>query len=78
MIKFIVAEEKQEKQLTLRDVKEDQFFVDSEGRLSQKVGENSFNTIADYDGEPLACETYFWNSDMLIKRILPKVKRIEF
>ena len=79
MIKFIVSEEKQEKQLSLRDVDEDQFFVDDEGRLCQKVGENSYNTIADYDGEPVACETYFCNFfDTPIKRVLPKVTRIEF
>ncbi len=78
MIKFIVAEEKQEKKLTLRDVKEDQFFVDSDGRLCQKVCDEGYNSIADYSGEPVACETNFCNSDTPIKRVLPKVTRIEF
>ncbi len=78
MIKFIVAEEKQEKQLTLDDVKEDQFFVNDEGRLCQKVDKDSYNTIADYSGEPVACETNFCNSDTPIIRVLRKVTRIEF
>ena len=78
MIKFIVAEEKQEKQLTLADVKEDQFFVNDEGRLCQKVGKNMYNAIADDNGEPVACETTCCGYDMPIVRILPKIKRIEF
>jgi hypothetical protein len=78
MIKFIVEKEKQKKKLTLADVKEDQFFVDGEGRLCQAVGENSYNTIADVNGEPLAWETYSCDFDMPIMRILPKVTRIEF
>ncbi len=78
MIKFIVAEEKQEKQLTLDDVKEDQFFVDSDGRLCQKVCDEGYNSIADDNGEPVACETIYVMHDMPIKRILPKVTRIEF
>jgi hypothetical protein len=78
MIKFIVAEEKQEKQLTLADVEVDQFFVSDEGRLCQKVGKNIFNAIADDNGEPVACETTCCDHDMYIVRILPKIKRIEF
>lgn len=77
MIKFIVAEEKQEKQLTLRDVKENQFFVDSEGRLCQKVGADCYNTITDGMGIPFAYEV-FCKSNCLIERILSEVKRIEF
>ena len=77
MIKFIVAEEKQEKQLTLDDVKENQFFVDDEGRLCQKVGADCYNTITDAMGIPFAYEV-FCKSDCLIERILPKVTRIEF
>ena len=78
MIKFIVAEEKQEKQLTLADVEEDQFFVDGDDRLCQKVSEDMYNVIADDNGEPVACETTCCGYDMPIMRVLPKVKLIEF
>jgi hypothetical protein len=78
MIKFIVAEEKQEKQLTLLAVEEDQFFVDGEGRLCQKVGEEMYNIITDGNRVPLAGETVWCDDDIPVVRILPKVTRIEF
>ena len=78
MIKFIVEEKEIKEELTLEDVEEDQFFVNDEGRLCQKVSEDMYNTIADDKGEPFACETICCDYDMPIMRVLPKVKRIEF
>jgi hypothetical protein len=82
MIKFIVEEERQiveqDKDLTLADVEEGQFFVDKQGQLCQKYWEACYCVIADENGEPLGgSEDCEWNS-RVVSRILPKVKRIEF
>jgi hypothetical protein len=64
--------------LTFGDVEEDQFFVDEDGWLCQKAAEDAYTAIANADGEPTC--TFFdgIDSDLLIKRILPKVTKINF
>jgi hypothetical protein len=64
--------------LTFGDVEEDQFFVDEDGWLCQKDVEDAYTAIANADGEPTC--TFFdgIDSDRLIKRILPKVTKINF
>lgn len=78
MIKFIIDEKEIKEELTLEDVEEDHFFVDDLGRLCQKVSEISYNTITNQVGTPLAHATEICTRCMSIKRILPKVTRIEF
>jgi hypothetical protein len=66
--------------LTFQDVKEDQFFVDQDGRLCQKGDETFYCMIAESDGTPWL--VYYCDedgfSDMFIDRILPHVDKIEF
>ena len=77
MIKF-VYEEEGEKELTLADVEENQFFVDIDDSLSQKLSDESYIIIADDTGAP--CAQYYENidPDEPIKRILPRVEKIKF
>jgi hypothetical protein len=64
--------------LTLADVEEDQFFVDKDGWLGQKVGRTGYVLIAADDGEP--CCTVYEDADEyeVIQRVLPKVTKINF
>jgi hypothetical protein len=77
MIKFITAPKTEESILTFRDVAEDQFFVDTSGKLCQKMDDDCYITIADADGNPYCTygETY---SDDEITRIIENVGKIEF
>lgn len=75
-MKFIYAENA-EKAPTFGDVQTNQFFVTTDGKLCQKIGRSSYNVIALKDGAPFAafCESC---CGFKIKRILPKVAKIEF
>jgi len=68
---------KKEKQLTIADVEDDQFFVCSVGYLCQKISNSSYTSITDENGL-LNCESFDCNKDYEIKRILPKIAKIEF
>lgn len=68
---------KEKKQLTIVDVEENQFFVCECGYLCQKMSDSRYATIADDDGS-LSCEIFDCNQDYKIKRILPKIAKIEF
>ena len=71
-------EQEETNTLTFGQVQENQFFVDSDGYLCQKICSDSYCTIARSNGEPYASSTNCaFNSDT-IKRILPKVTKIEF
>lgn len=70
--------ENEDHELTFKDVTEDYFFVDSEGYLCQKRDDASYVVIANSDGKPMSYIQYDVPSDEEIKRILPKVKNIEF
>lgn len=78
MIKFIQTEPDQKSSLTFKHVKYNQFFVDEDGYLCQKCGDEAYIVIADQDGDPYA---YFYeevSEDTEIKRILPHIEKIEF
>ena len=64
--------------LTFGDVQENQFFVDSDGYLCQKICSDSYNTIANSNGVPYSSSTTSADNSDAIKRILPKVTKIEF
>ena len=75
-MKFILAEE-QAKKPSLKDVEINQFFVNSCGSLCQKITHSTYSIITKEDGEPHS--GYFSEqSDTLIKKVLPKVLKIEF
>lgn len=76
-MKFILAEE-QAKKPSLKDVETNQFFVDAYGSLCQKITATSYSVIALLSGEPLS-EYYPEQSiNTVIKKVLPKVLKIEF
>lgn len=76
-MKFIYAKKEKNKELTLRDVEENQFFVCKDGYLCQKIDSTDYVTIADEKGNP-TCNTYAEPEDAPIVRILPRVEKIEF
>ena len=60
------------------DVQEHQFFVDADGYLCQKSNSTTYHTIADSNGQ-LYCNIIGYTTAYdKIKRILPKVTKIEF
>lgn len=61
-----------------RDVETDQFFVDIDGHLCQKVTGNKYNPVATNEGFPYAKATIVAPLNLKIGRILPKVAKIEF
>jgi len=76
-MKFIYEKQEKKKTLTLNDVESSQFFVCAEGYLCQRIGSESYITIADEEGYP-CCGYYSVNPETSIKRILPIVEKIEF
>ncbi len=76
-MKFIYEKQEEKKTLTLNDVEDNQFFVCADGYLCQKIGSESYITIADEEGCP--CSGYYRNNtDTPIARLLPIVRKIEF
>lgn len=76
-MKFILETDKP-KQSTFGDVVIDQFFVRSDGDLCQKIERDRYNVIADHAGTPCSFCTALSTPSTPIKRILPKVIKIEF
>lgn len=76
-MKFILAED-QETKLSLKDVEENQFFVNSCDCLCQKVTPSSYSIIANEDGKPYGVYFSGQSINMQIKKVLPKVVKIEF
>jgi hypothetical protein len=70
-------EENQEKQLTLADVDHNQFFVCGDGYLCQKITDSRYTTIAKSNGQ-LYSDIFSCDAHYRIKRILPKIAKIEF
>lgn len=64
--------------LTFNDVVVDNFFVNQMGELCQKSDDVSYTVIANSVGEPLSYYASDVKEETKIKRILPKVKKIEF
>ncbi len=77
MIKFI-TEDDDNKIPTFGDVEINQFFVDAEGFLCQKVWDCQTACIANPDGDPWAVSAYGTESSEEITSILPRVTKIEF
>jgi len=79
MIEFIKkTEEDEEDTLTIHDVEENQFFIDGDGRLCQKVSECEYNVIADSDGSPLAYITDGFYEGDTITKVIDKIAKIKF
>lgn len=77
MIKFITQEQDENEKLIFDMVEDNQFFVDYDGYLCQKVHEKSFSVIADSHNRPFASHISC-QINMPINRILPYVITIEF
>lgn len=83
MIKFITETEDRVIPLNLSMVDTNQFFIDIEGYLCQKLehspcnGRVNINIIAHPDGTPFS-NHLFYKINAPIKKILPRVIRIEF
>lgn len=78
MIKFITEAETKNETVTLEQVSIDQFFVNSDGYLCQKVLTDTYLVIANAGGEPHSSVRDECEEDEVIKRILPRIKKIEF
>ena len=76
-MKFILAEE-QATIPSLKDVEIDQFFVNKYGSLCQKITNTSYSVIALSNGEPHSDYFSEQSINMVIKKVLPKVLKIEF
>lgn len=77
-MKFILSESSKEKKFTLEDVAINQFFVNNDGCLCQKVCYDSFIQITDTNGKPYALSHIVEDPKQLIERILPHVEQIEY
>ena len=77
MINFIYDEHNMDSP-TFGHVHHDQFFICRSGYLCQKVNINTYIDIADSDGRPAANVVTEVDANRFIKRILPKVLKIEF
>ena len=76
-MKFILETPAEEKSSTYNCVEINQFFVTVDGELCQKIDDSSYIMVATKDGTPFA--DYYSNTyGFIIKRILPKVAKIEF
>jgi hypothetical protein len=74
----ITTEKETKKQLTFKDVTENQFFVNFDGFLCQKTNYDTYAMIASSSGKPVSHVIYDVAYDQKIKKIFPKVIKIEF
>ncbi len=74
----IILEQTAETVPTFDEVDVNQFFVDKSGELCQKTTSVSFTVIADSDGKPYSDYHSGIAPARSIKKILPKVLKIEF
>lgn len=77
-MKFILSEPVKEKQLVLADVAVNQFFVNRNGWLCQKVVSDSYLQITNREGKPYPDFYDGEDPDQPVQRILPNVERIEY
>jgi len=81
MIKFIESEVEDQSK-TLADVPWRQFFVDANGYFCQKRTDNSYIRIADEWGRPYSTSgqdaEIITHKTEVIRRILPRIEKIEF
>lgn len=80
MITFIPTDETDIEIKTLDAVEENQFFIDVNGYLCQKVYFNAYNTIAKANGDPCACqdEVNDEREALIVKHIIPKILKVQF
>ena len=64
--------------LIFSEVEVNQFFINCDGDLCQKSSESVFTIVADAEGEPYSDYFDEVSENMKIKKILPKIKRIDF
>ena len=76
-IKFI-TEGDEGSLLLFHMVDSDQFFIDTDDYLCQKIDSDSYNVIASPEGDPHSLNCNDIRCDTIIKKILPKVTKIEF
>ena len=79
-MKFILEENQETKLPSLKDVEDNQFFVNLNGCLCQKVCDNSYLRITDESQKPWCYSVTVTEQSisLRIKKILPKVVKIEF
>ena len=77
-MKFILEENQETKLPSLKDVEDNQFFVNLFGCLCQKVCDNSYLSITNGNQEPWCNFVTEQSINLRIKKILPKVVKIEF
>lgn len=77
VVKFI-TNENNDVQPTFDMVRNDQFFVDANGWIAQKLNSSFYFTIADPDGIPASIYHDDAKPKMKITRVLPTVTKIEF
>lgn len=74
----IIFKEDNSKKVVFGDVKIDQFFVNNLGHLCQKYCCDSYNIITDANGALNSGRVDDISRNMIIKRVLPEVLKIEF
>lgn len=77
-MKIIFEPTPAQKPLSLEDVQVNQFFINKQGYLCQKVASISYNSIADELGDLYSAHFANQLSNVPIQRILPKAVKIEF
>lgn len=77
MIKFIPTKKEESAIITFAKVDDDQFFVDSNGMLCQKISCEEYVTIANQDGKPYCSYETAYDDDE-IQRIIEYIGKIEF
>lgn len=77
-MKFILTENPETKTLTFKDVEINQFFVNNLGYLCQKRTSTSFTVLTDELGRPYCDSFMSVLENTPIKKLLPKVRKIEF
>lgn len=77
-MKFILAKEQTTRIPSLKDVETNQFFVNTCDSLCQKITDTSYSVIALKNGEPHGDYYSEQSINERIKKVLPKVLKIEF
>jgi hypothetical protein len=75
---FKIVTEKGKEILTFEEVAENQFFVDISGNLCQKSDYGTYTVIANKEGKPSCFYLDEVSCDTIVKKIFPKVQKIEF
>lgn len=73
-MRFILSKPIKEKRPIFADVEANQFFVNANGWLCQKLSSISFLQITDSDGKPCAMIYNGYDKNNYIERILPHVE----